>query len=363
MMIPPDVLRPRSFAAMPGWSGADLAGLWTVAQNQARAIVRGDRPLRPARTADSALVRVAEHTAALPAGSSDSDTRAFVERHFEPFLIDAPGFLTGYYEPVVAASPIRTADFTAPVLPRPPDLVTLEPGHTVPGLPPDHAAGRRQTDGRLVAYDDRATLEAAMIPGVQPVAWLRDWTELFLIQVQGSARLRFADGTERRLIYAGRNGHPYTSIGRLLIEAGEIAADAMSLDVLKAWLRRNGQEVGDKGRAFMQRNRSYVFFALAPAGEAGPIGGAGLPLTAHRSIAVDRTIWTYGLPFWIESRTAIPGFGPEPLRRLFVAEDTGSAIVGPARADLFLGTGETAGRAAGSIRHPAALTVLLPRDP
>ena len=180
--------------------------------------------------------------------------------------------------------------------------------------------------------------------------------------MQGSARLRLADGRKARLVYDGRNGQPYTSIGRLLIEAGEIPEHEMSLARLKAWLRANGLKPGDKGRAIMQRNASYVFFRLVedvdPA--LGPIGGAGIALTPLRSIAVDRTLWSYGLPFWIDAALPWESDDLSPFRRLMIAHDTGSAIVGPARADIFFGAGEAAGARAGAIRHRGAFAVLAP---
>ena len=187
---------------------------------------------------------------------------------------------------------------------------------------------------------------------------MRDAVEAFLIQVQGSAQVEFPDGRRARLAYDGRNGMPYTSIGRILIEAGEIAERDMSLANLKAWLRRDGE----RGLDVMRRNRSFVFFKLVddfdPA--LGPVAGAGVPLTPLRSIAIDRTIWAYGLPFWIDAELPWADETPRPFRRLMIAQDTGSAIVGAARADLFLGSGEAAGARAGAIRHRAELIVLLP---
>ena len=352
----------RLFSSLEGWADADLAGFWPPFQAGALAIVDGTPSLRAARPPDAAMVAIARQAASLPSDLSQEDVRSFMERYLQPFTIDLPGFVTGYYEPVVEGSLTRTAALTAPVLPRPEDLVTIGSGEDAPGLPPGYAAARRMPDDTLEPYAERAVLEAqAMGPDANPIVWLRDWTEVFLIQVQGSARVRLADGSQRRLVYAGRNGHPYTSIGKLLVDAGEIQAEDMSLDTLKGWLRRHGQEDGERGRTVMHANRSFIFFELAPAGACGPTGGAGLPLTPHRSIAVDRAIWAYGLPFWIETDQTLPGFGMEPVRRLFVAQDTGSAIVGPARADLFLGSGDAAGRDAGSIRHSARVTVLLPR--
>ena len=212
---------------------------------------------------------------------------------------------------------------------------------------------RRLGDGSLAPYADRAAIEAERR---DPILWVRDAVEAFLVQVQGSAQVAFADRRRARLAYDGRNGLPYTSIGKILIESGEIAASDMSLANLKAWLRRDRA----RGLALMQRNRSFVFFRLVedfdPA--LGPVAGAGVPLTPLRSIAVDRTIWAYGLPFWIAADLPWEDDALRPFRRLMVAQDTGSAIVGPARADIFFGSGDEAGARAGAIRHRADFTVL-----
>ena len=353
-------LSPLGGIALPE-AADELMAFWPAFLASARHLSKAGTSLRPAVPADSDLLAVLRDATEVPMLADTA--RTFLEERFQPFLVEVPAFLTGYYEPVVESSPVRSDAFTAPILPRPADLVTLTPGTTDPGLPGGFSAGRRRPDGTLEPYPDRASLEAgALTTCARPLVWLRDWVEVFLIQVQGSARVRMPDGTEHRLVYAGRNGHPYTSIGRHLVETGRIAPEAMSLDLLKAWLRRHGQAPGEEGRAVMQRNRSYIFFELAPSEPgAGPIGGAGVPLTAGRSIAIDRGLWPYGLPVLIESEKALSGFGPSPLRRLFVAQDTGSAIVGPARADLFLGSGAEAGRQAGSIRHTGRFTVLLPR--
>ena len=177
--------------------------------------------------------------------------------------------------------------------------------------------------------------------------------------MQGSAQIEFPDRSRARLAYDGRNGLPYTSIGKILIEGGEIAEGAMSLASLKAWLRRDSA----RGLNMMRRNRSFVFFQLVEDfdPELGPIAGAGVALTPLRSIAVDRTIWAYGLPFWIDAELPWADDMPRPFRRLMIAQDTGSAIVGPARADVFFGSGDRAGARAGAIRHRAEFVVLLPQ--
>jgi membrane-bound lytic murein transglycosylase A len=189
--------------------------------------------------------------------------------------------------------------------------------------------------------------------------FVRDAVEVFVIQVQGSARIRLADGSIVRVAYAGRNGLPYTSIGRILVERGHIPLAEMSLERLMAWLRANPEA----GREVMRQNRSYVFFRRAdeldPAD--GPIGGAGIPLTPGRSLAVDRTLWSYGLPFWLEGELPLAHGGSEPLRRLMIAQDTGTAIVGPTRGDFFFGSGPEAGTRAGLLRHATRFVVLLPK--
>ena len=361
------VTKPASgFEAVQGWTEADLTGVWDVFRRSAVAITQGDASLRPAIGTNPTLAGVCARAVAMPPKLRAEATRRFFEESFRPVPVGpdgASGLLTGYYEPVVEGSLVRTDAFQAPILPRPDDLVTLASGERPEGVPADHSAARSESDGSLTIYPDRAALEDFALTGeARPVVWLRDWTEVFLIQVQGSAGVRLPDGTELRLVYAGRNGHPYTSIGRILIDAGRIVETAMSLNTLKAWLRDHGQAVGQEGRRIMQRNGSYIFFRGEPVqNEAGPTGGAGLPLTALRSIAVDRTLWSYGLPFWITTREPVPGFGASPLRSLFIAQDTGSAILGAARADLFLGSGDEAGRCAGLVRHAASFTALVPR--
>ncbi len=197
-----------------------------------------------------------------------------------------------------------------------------------------------------------------------PLVFLADPVEVFFAQVQGSARVALPDGGCLRLTYAGRNGHPYTSIGRILVETGEIPADSIGLESVKAWIRAKGQAPGAAGSALMLRNKSYVFFAqnAALSDAEGPIGGAGLSLMPLRSIAVDRQIWSYGLPFWLSAELPWQSPEPTPFRRLMIAGDTGSAILGPARADIFFGSGERAGARAGSIRHSCDFIVLLPRE-
>jgi len=280
-----------------------------------------------------------------PAGSHHHPTQArrFFETHFTPCAIETgeepPAFLTGYYEPVVSGALERSAAFTEPVFARPGDL------------------------DQRVPYPSRAEIEAMGTAHFQPLVWLADAIEVFMIHVQGSAAVDLPDGRRVRLTYAGRNGQPYSSIGRALIEAGEIAQDEMSLVRLKQWVRDKGQAPGEAGRALLHLNHSYIFFALdeSPARATGPIGGAGAPLTPLRSVAMDRNLWPYGLPVFVDALLPADDGGLAPFQRLMVGQDTGSAILGPARLDLFMGSGDGAGAMAGNIRHRSGLYILLPR--
>ncbi len=335
-------LRPVGFADLPGFSGDDHLAAFGAFLRSARSVAAGAQALRaalpPPQSQRAVCAAALRETITTPA-----QARRFFETRFTPCAIETgeepPAFLTGYYEPVVSGALERSAAFTEPVFARPADLDQLAP------------------------YPARAGIEAMGTAHFQPLVWLADAIEVFMIQVQGSAAVDLPDGRRIRLTYAGRNGQPYSSIGRALIEAGEIAPDEMSLARLKRWVRDNGQAPGEPGRALLHRNRSYIFFSLdeSPARAAGPIGGAGVPLTPLRSVAMDRGLWPYGLPVFVDGLVPGDGGGLAPFQRLMVGQDTGSAILGPARLDLFMGSGDAAGAMAGNIRHRAGLYILLPR--
>jgi membrane-bound lytic murein transglycosylase A len=353
-------VRPRleslDFESLAGWSEDDHQAAFCAFERSARAIAAGQTSPRTAQAAAPELIATAR--AAL-CGAATADARRFFETRFRPFRVvpeNGRGFLTGYYEPCVAASRVETEAFRWPILARPPDLVTFGLDPAPADFPKDLTCARRLSDGLLVPYDDRAQIEAERR---DPIVWVRDAVEAFLIQVQGSAQVEFPDRSRARLAYDGRNGLPYTSIGKTLIEAGEIAESDMSLANLKAWLRRDSA----RGLDVMRRNRSFIFFQLVDDfdPDLGPVAGAGVALTPLRSIAIDRTTWAYGLPFWIDAELPWGDETPRPFRRLMIAQDTGSAIAGAARGDLFFGSGDKAGARAGAIRHPAELVVLLPQ--
>ena len=354
----PARLETLGFESLAGWNDDDHLAALRAFERSASTLVGGGESARPAQPASPELVATAR-AALREMVAAGPDPQRFFETRFRPFRVvpeDGVGFLTGYYEPCVSASMVETGEFRWPVLARPGDLVTFAPNAAPAGFPEGVSGARRLGDGSLVPYADRAEIEAERL---DPIVWVRDAVEAFIVQVQGSAQVEFPDGRRARLAYDGRNGLPYTSIGRILIDTGEIAESAMSLSSLKAWLRSDSE----RGLKLMRRNRSFVFFKLVDDFDPrlGPIAGAGVALTALRSIAVDRTIWAYGLPFWIDAELPWADETTRAFRRLMIAQDTGSAIVGPARADLFFGSGEAAGARAGAIRHEGEVVVLLPR--
>lgn len=355
------ILRPVPFADLKGWVQDDHAAAFATFRRSCAAMLAGGPELRPGLPAPADLLDTCRDALAYDPADAVA-ARSWFERRFAAWRVVPDGrtpFLTGYYEPEVEGSLAATPDFAAPVLARPSDLVSFPEG-APPPLEPALTAARTSPRG-LEPYPDRAAIEDGALAGRGlELVHLRDAVEVFLTQVQGSARVRLKDGSVRRLVYAGRNGHPYTSIGRVIVAEGHATAEEMHLEGLKAWLRAHPAEA----RRIMRLNRSYIFFALRSDLDPndGPIGAASVPLTPRRSLAVDRTAWPYGTPVWIDVALPDPaGTGPEPFAALTVAQDTGSAIVGPARGDLFFGSGYDAGLRAGMLRHRPDFVVLLPR--
>ena len=375
-MISPSQATPAGELPVPGnavldrVAYADLSGWTADAADEAFRVflfsceaLTATPSTRPAKPPPSALGTICKTALALPPRTGPAAARHFFEQSFTPYRIrpaSGEGFLTAYFEPEIPGSLTPAREFPVPLLARPPSLVTLGTGERPPDdLEQSLSALRRRPDAAMEAFPDRAAIEDGALEGQGlELVWLRDAVDLFMVHVQGSARVRLADGSLRRFGYAGRNGHPYTSIGKVILAEGHLALETMTLASLTGWLRANPFAA----RRIMRLNRSYIFFAgnerLDPS--AGPIGGSGVSLTPHRSIAVDRSIWAYGLPFFLETRLPRERGTPETVARLMIAQDTGSAIVGAARADYFMGSGEAAGIRAGLVRHPMGFTVLWP---
>ena len=291
--------------------------------------------------------------------------RAFFEEHFLPLRIsrlgEDSGFVTGYYEPVIDGSRTQTDVYTVPIYRRPSNLFVRGFKQSNIGLPNKGQVFRKIGRRKLVPYYDRAEIEDGAIAGRGlEICWLKNQTDLLFTQIQGSARVRIEDGSTIRINYDAHNGYPYTAVGRILIDRGIVPKDQMSMQRIREWMDQNP----DGAKELRRQNRAYVFFRevqLSDTDEA--VGAQGVPLTPGRSIAVDKALHVYGTPFFIEGELPIESEQSKtPFRRLMVAQDTGSAIVGPARADIYFGAGADAGRVSGRLRNNARFVMLVPKS-
>jgi membrane-bound lytic murein transglycosylase A len=302
---------------------------------------------------------VCRRASALVAGSfSKVSATNFFRENFQPFRVlnaddTTSGTVTGYYEPLLKGSRTRTNVYKYPIYARPQDLVTVELADVYADLKFRRLRGRL-VDNKLVPYYDRAEIESAKAPleGLELV-WVDNAVELFFLQIQGSGQVQLPDGSRIRLGYADQNGHPFRSLGGVLIRRGEIKPERASMQGIKAWAERNPRKL----QQFMNANPSYVFFKEIDAGGTGPIGTLGVPLTAERSIAVDPRVIPLGVPVFLS--TTFPGTN-QPLNRLMVAQDTGGAIAGAVRVDFVWGFGDDAGAQAGRMKQRGEKWVLLP---
>ena len=349
------VLKPVAFADLPGWAEDRHAAALPALRRSCATPLRyptqvEDGEKRFGRPAD--WRSVCEEAARIDAGAA----RDFFERRFRPFQVVGAdgdsGLITGYYEPELAGARRRSDAYPVPLYTKPKDLVTVRLSDFGKDFGDGHLAGRVE-GGRLRPYHDRARIVDGALDGEGiEIVWVADPIAAFFLQIQGSGRVRLPDGDVLRLGYAATNGRPYTAIGRVLVAEGALEREEVSLQSIRAWLRANPAEQ----RRVMDRNRSYVFFREVP-GE-GPVGTQGVPLTPGRSLAVDPRYLPLGAPLWID--TVDPLDTSRPLRRLAVAQDTGGAIRGAVRGDLFWGAGLDAEERAGRMRSPGRCYVLLP---
>ncbi len=347
------------FAALPGWAEDNQAEAIPALLSACRAVA----PMAPSvplggdermRVAAAAMQPVCAEAAALPAGDVAA-ARAFLERRFRP-VERGEDILTGYFEPELRGSLTRSPRFPIPLHGRPPGLVEVDLGAFAPDLQGRRIVGEVR-EGRLHPVPDRAGILAGGLAGRAPVVvWVDDPVDAFFLQIQGSGRVRLPDGRVLRVGYAAANGHPYWPIGRALLDRGILTRETISMQAIRAWLF---SVPAAEAAGLMARNPSYVFFRRVElAEEEGPIGALGVPLVPMRALAVDRAFVPFGLPVWVHGRDPLTD---APLRRLTVAKDTGGAIRGQARADLFTGWGPEAAERAGRMRDAARLWVLVPR--
>ena len=284
-----------------------------------------------------------------------SDARKYFERYFHPHAVKGPesidGLITGYYEPELRGSRIRDSEFSVPLYIRPPDLVSVNLGLFSKELSGRQINGR-VLQGSLIPYYDRSTIERGVLGGNKlELIWVDSLSDAFFLHIQGSGRIRLRSGKIMRLGYSASNGHAYTAIGTELIRRGAISRKQMSMQSIQRWLDKHPK----KGIRLMRTNKSYIFFRELKG--MGPIGAQGVPLTPERSLAVDTRFLPLGLPVWLE--TTLPN--SKPYRRLMIAQDTGGAIRGAVRADVFWGAGNRAKHIAGRMKSRGRYWVLVPK--
>ena len=346
-----------------GWANDDHKAAFATLLASCRALVGGAKHSKDRRSMRRGLVDVCHRARAVT--QRDNDTaRKFFEKNFRPVRIakigEKDGFLTGYYEPVVDGSRVRTAEYNIPLYRRPKDLIPGKRRSKSAGFSNKGPVFRRIGKKKLVPYYERAEIDNGALDSQQlEICWLKDPIDAFFIHIQGSARVRLEDGSTLRVNYDSHNGQPYTPVGRILIERNIYTREEMSMDKIREWMTANPEE----GRALRQMNKSFVFFRVTNLADHEEATGAqGVQLTAGRSIAVDKALHVYGTPFFIEGDLPIDSEQPETrFRRLMVSQDTGSAIVGPARADIYFGAGEKAAHPAGRLKHNARFTMLVPK--
>jgi membrane-bound lytic murein transglycosylase A len=359
------LLRAVSFSLLPGWSEDRVDEALPAMERSCRRLLLapGDREVAPSEIGGRVDDWRDFCNGILALEDADEGTvRSFLETEAVPVAVFEDrrwnGLFTGYYEPLLRGSRRRREPYTVPLYRRPPELVSVDLGDFR-----DDLAGRRLAGevvgGRLRPFRSRSRIEegGALTGRGLELVWVDDPVDAFFLQIQGSGTVLLDGGKRVRVGYAGQNGHPYYAIGRELIERGALTRDEVSMQSIRAWLAEHPEE----GRDVMATNASYVFFRELEGG--GPVGSQGVELTARRSLAVDRRFIPLGAPVWLH--VAVPagedGDGERLLSRLMVAQDTGGAIRGAVRGDVFWGAGVEAAAIAGRMRHTGRYWLLLPR--
>ncbi len=360
---------PVAWADLAGWSEDDHLQAYRAFRLSCKPIAaQHDPPVDPKAVDAKALGTSLRDPCRAARAADISDgarAKAFFEENFLPLRIsrlgEDQGFVTGYYEPILDGSRTRTDLYTVPVYRRPSNLFVRGFSQDAPSLPNKGEVFRKIGRRKLVPYYDRAEIEDGAIAGRGlEICWLKNQTDLLFAQIQGSARIRLEDGSTIRINYDAHNGYPYTAVGRILIDRGIIPKEQMSMQKIREWMEQNP----DGANELRRQNRSYVFFREVPLSDKDEaVGAQGVPLTPGRSIAVDKALHVYGTPFFIEGELPIESAQSKtPFRRLMIAQDTGSAIVGPARADLYFGAGADAGRVSGRLKNSMRFVILVPKS-
>ncbi len=291
--------------------------------------------------------------------SNEKRVNQFYKRYFQPHKIignnhQNTGLITGYYEPLLKGSYTKSKRYNYPIYQKPKDLMRVDAAHNLLKVKDNKARGR-MVNGKIRAYYSRAQIDSNKQPlKGNELLWVDSSDDAFFLHIQGSGLVELEDGSIIGVAYADQNGHPYRAIGRDLINMGAIEKEDISLQTIKAWLTENPQQAG----ALKNKNPSYIFFSLRSDVELGPRGSLNVPLTPERSVAVDRRIVPLGSPLWLN--TTLPN-SDQTYQRLVFAQDTGGAINGPIRADVFFGRGERAKQLAGEMKQEGKIFILMPK--
>ncbi|MCV6574315.1 MAG: MltA domain-containing protein [Cohaesibacter sp.] len=348
------------FDTLSGWLREDHKAAYAAFHSSASYLL--DHP--PKHHGDDvdieALLACAQKALKLGTELDDEQARLFFEDNFKLAGIDEDGFVTGYFEPSFQGALTQSKDYPVPLHKRPDDLVMVSKEQDISHLCSETSFARQLEDGSLAYHVSRSeVMDGALNDQALELVWLKDWIDAFVIHIQGSARIDLDDGNVMRVAFDGKSGHAYRSLGKHLIEMGIFTPDTITMDKLVAYLRDQGEEA----LKLLRHNPSYIFFKdqeNLPL-DHGPLAAAHIPLHPMRSMAVDRTCRTFGIPIWIETCLPQGKHALAPCKQLFFAHDTGSAIKGEARGDLFVGTGPEAGSFAGRIKQQARFTLLLPK--
>ena len=334
---------------LPGWNLDQAQEAWPALLSNCLAMAKKEATW-------AAICQSAQTNPATDAASA----RAFVEQFFTPYQLfgenlKPEGLLTGYYEPLLQGSYEKTERFQYPIYSPPKDMLTIELAELFPELKDKRVRGRLVEGNRVVAYYDRSTIDGPNQPlAGQEIVWVDNKEDLFFLHIQGSGRVQLPDGKVVGVAYANQNGLPYVAIGKRLQEWGKLKPGTINMFSIKQWIRDNPTDA-DK---LLNENPSYVFFSLKENIDQGPVGSLGVPLTAGRSLAVDRKVIDLGSLMWVD--TTYPDTN-QPLQRLMFAQDTGGAIKGDLRGDFFFGTGQQAETWAGHMKQKVRLYILKPK--
>ncbi len=357
--VKPDLqLRQTSFSALPGWGSDDFASFAPALKKSCARILKAAPEKQLGALGEAGTIGDWQPVCRSAMNVAPAQMKAFIESRFTAHEVrdgaNPKGLFTGYYEASLRGSLTRQGPYQTPLYTRPDDLVMVQLGDFRENLKGERIAGR-VVDGNLKPYETRTQIVNGQWPHNDKVlVWVDDPVDAFFVQIQGSGIVQMDEGAPLRIGYAGQNGHIYYAIGRELIKRGALTKDNVSMQSIRSWLEANPSQAAE----IMNTNQSYVFFKTLD-GE-GPVGGEGISLTAERSLAIDRSLLAYGLPMWVD--IAAPDVaGAKPINRMMIAQDTGGAIRGAVRGDVFWGYGERAENLAGAMKSDGRYWVLLPR--